>query len=133
MTMTRVLIFGLLIWIAGTAGIRLIGEVLLRPDDIARTLALYGVSFVAMMIVVRLICAWMGLERRSWVRAASLLVLPTLVLDSLSCLFFSSVFPNVEPSAAGIFGGWMLICCGGGIAGALLETDSKQQRAEHQQ
>jgi hypothetical protein len=26
-------------------------------------------------------------------------------------------YPNLSAAAAGIFGGWMLICCGGGLAG----------------
>ena len=43
-------------------------------------------------------------------------MLPTLILDPFSCAFFPSVFPNMDPAAAGIFGGLMLICCGGAVA-----------------
>lgn len=115
----RALLVGLLIWGAGTIAIRIIGQQLLRPKDTPRILWLYFASFFAMMLVVRLICRWLALERTSWMGAAGLLVLPTLILDSFTCVFFADMFPNIDPSAAGIFGGWMLICCGGGIAGAL--------------
>ncbi len=42
-------------------------------------------------------------------------------LAIFSCLFFQTLFPNVQPAAAGLFGGWMLICCGGAIAGAFVK------------
>jgi hypothetical protein len=28
------------------------------------------------------------------------------------------VFPNMAPSVAGVFGGWMLWCCAGAVVGA---------------
>jgi len=39
------------------------------------------------------------------------------VLDALASAFFPMAYPNLSEAAAGIFGGWMLICCGGGLAG----------------
>jgi hypothetical protein len=45
------------------------------------------------------------------------LILPTLILDPFSCAFFTTMFPNLDPGAAGAFGGWVLISCGGGVAG----------------
>jgi hypothetical protein len=44
-------------------------------------------------------------------------MLPTLLLDPFSCAFFHTVFPNLDPGAAGAFGGWMLIFCAGAVAG----------------
>jgi hypothetical protein len=70
-----------------------------------------------MAFLVPRICRRLGFQKDQWPRAATLLILPTLVLDPFSCAFFSSMFPNLDPAAAGAFGGWMLICCGGGIAG----------------
>src|SRR6202041_955000 len=62
----------------------------------------------------------LGVEKNSWPAAATLLMLPTLILDPFSCAFFSTVFPNVEPGAAGVFGGWMLIFCAGAVLGVWL-------------
>lgn len=116
----RVLLAGILVWILGTVAIRWQGHRLLRPDAVPQTLILYGVSFVVMAWLARRICRWLRVEKGRWVEAATLLIFPTLTLDAFSCLFFSTVFPNVDPRAAGIFGGWMLICCGGAVTGVWL-------------
>ena len=116
----RLALLGLAIWIAGTVAIRLIGQHLLRPGNTPFTVALYVASFVAMAILVRWIFGLLRLPRESWPLAATILIAPTLILDPFSCLFFPTLFPNIVPSAAGLFGGWMLICCGGGVAGSWL-------------
>jgi hypothetical protein len=77
---------------------------------------------MAMMLLAFGILRWLDLEKKSRAVAISLLVLPTLILDPFSCAFFSSVFPNIDPAAAGAFGGWMLICCGGAVIGGLLKS-----------
>ncbi len=108
---------GFLIWTAGTIGIRLAGQYVLRPAQSVRVLVLYAISFGLMAVLVPRICSRLGIARELWPKAATLLILPTLILDPISCAFFPSVFPNVDPAMAGVFGGWMLICCGGGVAG----------------
>jgi len=113
----RTLASGLLLWAIGSLGIRLAGQRLLRPGHLAGTLTLYTASFVLMALLVPRLCRRLGFDRLQWPTGATLLILPTLILDPFSCAFFSAVFPNVDPAAAGVFGGWMLICCGGGIAG----------------
>jgi hypothetical protein len=113
----RILSIGLLLWAAGTAAIRLAGRRLLQSNHSLQTAELYLISFVLMAFFVPRICRRLGIEKERWPAAASLMILPTLVLDPFSCVFFTSVFPNVDPAAAGVFGGWMLICCAGGVAG----------------
>jgi hypothetical protein len=49
-------------------------------------------------------------------------MLPTLLLDPFSCAFFTVIFPNVEPGAAGVLGGWMLIFCAGAVVGVWLKA-----------
>lgn len=112
----RTFLLGLLIWSAGTIGIRLEGHRLLQSNERSQTVLLYLVSFVLMALLVRRICRWLGLEKNSWPKAAALLILPTLILDPFSCAYFTNVFPNLDPGTAGAFGGWMLICCGGAVA-----------------
>lgn len=115
--MTRASLYGVGLWVVGTLGIRLAGQLVLHPNQTAGTLVLYAVSFLLMAVVVRRICTGMRLEKDSWFAAVTLLILPTLLLDPLSCAFFPQIFPNVDPAAAGVFGGWMLICCAGAVAG----------------
>ena len=117
---SRLLFVGLLLWASGTVGIRLAGHRLLRPGAPALTVVLYAVSFVLMGILVRRICGGAGLPKGAWPRGAILLALPTLVLDPFSCLFITTVFPNLDPAAAVLFGGWILICCAGGVAAGVL-------------
>jgi len=114
---TRILMLGLLIWVIGTIGVRFSGHHFLHADSTSYTLILYTVSFVLMAFLVRRICLRASPDRDRWPQLATLLILPTLLLDPFSCVFFTTVFPNLDPGAAGIFGGWMLICCGGGVAG----------------
>src|SRR5580698_10983315 len=113
----RTLLAGILIWTGGTVGVRLSGHRLLQPGHAAQTVCLYLISFLMMAFLVPRICRRIGFERDSWPAAATLLILPTLVLDPFSCAFFTTIFPNLDPASAGAFGGWMLICCGGGIVG----------------
>ena len=115
----RVLLAGMALWAAGTIGIRLTGQHVLQPGRPGRIVILYLISFVLMALLVRRICRRMVPEKDGWPRAAAILALPTLVLDPFSCLFLPIVFPNLDPAAAGLFGGWMLICCGGALAGVL--------------
>jgi hypothetical protein len=113
----RTLVTGILIWIGGTAAIRLAGHSFLRPGRTFSTMALYLASFLLMALLVPRICRRLGLERDLWPKGATLLILPTLILDPFACAFFTAIYPNLDPGAAGAFGGLMLICCGGGVAG----------------
>ncbi|MBZ5552118.1 MAG: DUF5367 domain-containing protein [Acidobacteriia bacterium] len=116
--MARILQLGFILWMVGSIGIRLAGQRLLHPNQPLEAVLLYLVSFVLMGVAARRIFERLGLARDSWRQAASLLILPTLLLDPFSCAFFPTVFPNIDPAAAGVFGGWMLICCAGAVAGS---------------
>ena len=126
--MWRISLLGLLIWVAGTITIRIWGQYFLQPQLTARTLTLYAASFVAMALLIPLMLRLLGVEESSWPRGACLLILPTLILDPFSCLFFASAFPNVDPAAAGAFGGWMLICCGGAVVAVLVRSLRRVER-----
>jgi hypothetical protein len=115
--MFRVFLIGIVFWLVGTVVIRLIGEELLR-----HVVVLYLISFVAMAFVARLIFRLVNVPRDDWPKAVTLLALPTLVLDAFTAAYFASVFPSVGAGAAGAFGGWMLICCGGAVAGSWLKA-----------
>ncbi len=117
----KILRIGILLWIVGTVAIRLGGRGLLHANRPLATLDLYLASFVLMALLVPRIFRRLGLAGDSWPAAATLLMLPTLILDPFSCAFFTVIFPNVEPGAAGAFGGWMLIFCAGAVAGVWLK------------
>lgn len=114
--MKRALIVGFLLWLGATVLLRLAPDRLLRPDRPAVVLTLYVASFLLLFLAIRRFVARPPLTL-STVRAGVALFLPTLVLDALASAFFPTAYPNFSPGAAGVFGGWMLICCGGGLAG----------------
>lgn len=113
----RIFWLGLALWMAGTVLVRLTGQHILRGNNLANVTLVYLLSFVAMAWLVRRIFQRLGLPRQSWAPAATILMLPTLLLDPFSCAFFATIFPNLDPRLAGIFGGWMLIFCAGAVVG----------------
>jgi hypothetical protein len=120
--MARYLMRGLVLWLGGT--------ILLRGLPAGRMLAGGGRSAAALVVLYAASFALLFFALgRPIVRAKPpadarlaliALVLPTLVLDAFSSAFFSAVFPNLPASGAGVFGGWMLICCAGCLAAAFL-------------
>jgi|ERR1700721_1483038 len=121
----RILVAGALLWIVGTVAIRLGGHGLLHPNRPVATLDLYLASFALMALLVPRIFRRLRVESDSWPAAATLLMLPTLILDPFSCVFFTSLFPNADPGVAGVFGGWILIFCAGAVAGVWLTPGVK--------
>jgi len=86
---------------------------------------LFAVSFPLMGLIVRRICSGLQLPREQWLEAAFLIALPTLLFDPFSSAFFPVVFPNMAPSVAGVFGGWMLWCCAGALVGVSITKPGK--------
>jgi hypothetical protein len=115
----RLLFYGLGLWIGGTVALRLFGERLLHPGRHVSEFLLLVISFVLMALLLRRLCTRLRIPRDQWPVSAISLALPTLLLDPFSSAFFPVVFPNIAPAAAGLFGGWMLCCCAGVMAGAV--------------
>jgi hypothetical protein len=116
---SRLLLTGLFIWIIGTLAVRLAGQRVLHPGNWRGTMILYAVSFPLMALLIRRICIGSKLPQAEWADGAVAIMLPTLLLDPFSSAFFPTVFPNIAPSMAGAFGGWMLFCCAGAAAGVI--------------
>ena len=116
----RLVLFGFLAWAAATGALRSLGQHLLRPDDGTSTLVLFAVSFPLMAWLVRRLCLRFRLPREQWLAGAFSILLPTFLLDPFSSAFFPVIFPNMAPEVAGVFGGWMLWCCAGGLVGAAI-------------
>jgi len=119
------LLYGFGLWLAGTIILRAAGQYLLHPGSLASTLVLFALSFVAMAWLARRLCLRLGLPPERWLAGAVSLALPTLVLDPFSAAFFPVVFPNMTPAAAGLFGGWILFCCAGALAGAMMGATTR--------
>jgi hypothetical protein len=117
--MKRALVLGFVLWLVATALLRFAPARLLPVDRPAGILLLYGASFVLFFFLIRraLAPAAAAPNAAGALRAGVALFVPTLVLDALASAFFPIAYPNFPPGAAGVFGGWMLACCGGGLSG----------------
>lgn len=113
-------LYGLAIWLGATAVLRIGGQHILRPGTWVGTVILFGVSFPLMALLARRLCR--RLDPRDWPSGAISLALPTLLLDPFTSAFFPAVFPNMNPGVAGVFGGWMLVCCAGALAGVMVRV-----------
>ena len=107
--MKRLAIAGFLIWAVATLALRLGGQYVFRTTDIRTALPLLLVSLPVMIwVTLRLLQRYRGAEQRAF--AAIVLVAPGMLLDTVSAIWFSGIFPNIRADAAGLFGGWLLFC-----------------------
>jgi hypothetical protein len=118
----RLFLVGLAIWIAATLALRFAGQFVLRARPWPATVILFAVSFLLMAWLVRRLCRRFQLPPEQWPGGAISLAMPTLLLDPFSSAFFPVVFPNLAPELAGVFGGWMLVCCAGALMGGTLHS-----------
>ncbi len=107
--MRRMVILGLVIWALATIALRLGGQYVFRDTGTAAAVRLLLISLVLMIVVALLVLRrTRGAGERAL--AAIALTAPGMLLDTVSAIWFSSVFPNIRPDAAGLFGGWLLFC-----------------------
>jgi hypothetical protein len=106
----------LVLWLAATAFLRFRGQDLLTPDHDLKIAAIFVLSFPLMALLIRRLCRAFQSREEQFAAAISVL-LPTLLLDPFSSAFFPVVFPNMAPEMSGVFGGWMLWSCAGGLVG----------------
>jgi hypothetical protein len=118
----RLAICGIVIWFGATAALRLWGQHILRSTRPSAILVLFAVSLVAMGWIVRRLCVRFSPEPRLWLGGALSVAAPTLLLDPFTSAFFPQVFPNISPTMAGVFGGWILCCCAGAFLGVTIKN-----------
>ena len=122
--MRRCFIVGFIVWLVASIVLRLGGQYLLHPGNLAATVLLLVASFPLMALLARRICAESGVAREQWPSAGIYFALPSLVLDTFGSAFFSVIYPNIPEQAAGLFGGWILWCCAGALLGVNLPSRS---------
>ena len=117
--MKRVIVVGLAIWLAASIVLRLWGQHLLNPDSIPSVVRLFVVSAALMAWLPRWIFRRQNIPREVWSTAVIALAAPGMLLDSISTFSFSTVFPNIRPDAAALFGAWILVCNAAALIGAV--------------
>jgi hypothetical protein len=121
----RLLTIGFAIWVIATLALRLAGQVVLQPHPWRATIALFAVSFAVMAWLARRLCRRLRVPPDQWPVGSISLAAPTLMLDPFSSAFFPTIFPNLAPELAGVFGGWMLCCCAGALLGGTVRPGAR--------
>jgi hypothetical protein len=112
------------LWLAATVFLRFRGQDLLTPDHNLKIALIFALSFPLMALLIRRLSRGFQSREEQFGAAVSVL-LPTLLLDPFSSAFFPVVFPNMAPEMSGVFGGWMLWCCAGGLVGVAIRPASQ--------
>lgn len=108
--MRRVFMVGLVIWLVATIALRLAGQRMFHPDRPWSIIALLAISALLMFGLPRLLFRRFSIAPQQRALGGIALAAPGMFLDTVSVICFSSVFPNIRPEAAGLFGGWLLFC-----------------------
>lgn len=97
---------GFLIWAVATAALRLAGQYVFRGGS---GIPLLLVSLPLMIgVALALLRPYRITEERAL--GAIVLVAPGMILDTVSAMWFPTIFPNIRADAVGPFGGWLLFC-----------------------
>jgi len=98
--MRRFVWIGLAVWLLATLAIRLWGQSVFRAGTTAQWALLFGLTAVAIAVPISLLVRRLP-TREAGLRAAVLVVLPGMLLDTGSVLWFRSIFANL-PEMAGM-------------------------------
>lgn len=98
--MRRFVWIGLALWLLATLAIRLWGQYVFRTRSAAEWALLFGVTAVVIAVPISLLVRRLP-TGEAGLRAAVLVALPGLLLDTGIVLWFRSVFPDL-PEMAGM-------------------------------
>jgi hypothetical protein len=126
--MMRVATTGFVIWLLATIALRVGGQWLFNPESTVSIVMLLAISGPALFMLPRRIFAGLALRHDQYAMAATALVAPGMLLDTISAIWFPQVFPNMRPDAAGLFGGWLLFCNVSALLGAATAAGVERPR-----
>ena len=102
---------GVLLWLAATIFFRLLGQVLLDPTSPALVAATFVATAPVIGAVIYPAYAAVKVDAAQRPAVAAAVVLPGMLLDVLSLVFFGTAFPNLSALSASsdaLFGAWLL-------------------------
>ena len=100
---------GILVWFVATLALRIAGHVLLPPDDPSRVAFVYAATVPLMAMLAFAVYSLLDVPPTRRLTAATLLVLPGMVLDAALLTSFESIFPQMAPSAGPSIAGVLLL------------------------
>lgn len=107
-SMARFLAIGFAVWFAATLTFRFFGQVFFKPDSPGSMALLFLAVAVLIVSGVAALLSEYRADPGGAALASVALVLPGILLDVFSTLFFRAVLPNLDPAGAANFGALML-------------------------
>ncbi len=98
---------GIVVWAVATVLLRYVGQYVLVPGNTPLTISAF--AGVALLMVVLMTALYRAAHVRGPERliAATLFALPGMLLDAGTVLFFSDVFPAMQPDTDSLFAAWL--------------------------
>ncbi|MED4452398.1 DUF5367 family protein [Metabacillus fastidiosus] len=99
--------FGFILWLAATLFFRIAGHYILVPNVLILTMT-FLVTIPLIITVTFPLYKFKKVDSDDVMKAAVSIALPGMLLDIISFLNFSTVFPNLQANGSTYFGAWLL-------------------------
>jgi hypothetical protein len=106
---TTLVIVGVGLWLLAILTFRLVGQVLLPPDNDGRIALVFVATVPLMAMLAFAVYSLLDVPPDRRLTAATLIVLPGMVLDAVLVTTFETVFTNMAPAVGSAFGGLLLL------------------------
>lgn len=101
-------IIGFTVWLLATLIFRIAGQYFFITNSTSIMLALYLGLIPALGLISTLVFKRFNLGQLDSLKAAVIMVLPGMLLDTICVKFFGEVFPNMQESDGKTFGSWLM-------------------------
>lgn len=117
--------WGLAVWAVVAVSARLVGHLLLDPTLPVVLVGVFVATVPLMALVTYPIYRWRGMAASERPRAAVLMSLPGLFLDTLLVAFAPTTLPAMEPAAVRLFGALLVFGYGIVLLTSLVGVDQR--------
>lgn len=101
-------IVGFLVWLSATILFRLAGQYFFIVDNASVMVALYILLIPALGFIATSVFNKFKLGHLESIKAAAIMVLPGMLLDTLCIQFFEKLFPNMPEIYSKTFASWLM-------------------------
>jgi Family of unknown function (DUF5367) len=124
--MSFFIFLGFLYWLVASLVLRFVGQYFLNPENLSMMILLFVAMVPLMAIAIYPLYHQRKITFSERPLAAIYLMLPGMVLDVFSVLFFSQIFPNLLPEAIKLFSALLFWGYAVGFMTALIPLNVKQ-------
>ena len=100
--------WGVVVAVVSTVGLRLFGQHVFITGDSTQSMLLFAITVPLIASVTLPVYRMARIGPTVASRAAICIALPGILFDSFAVRSFHSVYPNMPPGAAALYGSWVL-------------------------